>query len=84
MAMPQPKAAWACVNLANSILLKMKLDLSSLYALYWHYLWLSSIEHKIISNCQKEVNRKQQPPTYGLVIDTINNYSWHLSWVNNF
>ena len=31
---PRPKAAWARVNLANSILLKMKLDLSFLYALY--------------------------------------------------
>ena len=36
---PQPKAAWAWVNLANGILLKMKLDLSFLYALYWHYLF---------------------------------------------
>ena len=36
---PWPKAAWAWVNLANSILLKMKLDLSFLYALYWHYLF---------------------------------------------
>ena len=56
----RPKAAWAWVNLATSILLKTKLDLSSLYALYWYYLfkkdaWLSSIEQKIMFNCQKEV-----------------------------
>ena len=84
---PRPKAAWAWVNLANSILLKMKLDLSFLYALYWYYLFnrCMIIKHWAKNYCKlpkRGKNPKQQPSHYGSVIDTINSYSWNFSWVN--
>ena len=67
--------------------------MSSLYALYWHYLFnrCMIIKHwaKIMSNCQIEVKFETatiyiQPSTYGLVINAINSYSWNLTRVNNF
>ena len=46
------------------MLLKTKLGLSSLYALYLTDAYLSSSQQKIMSNCQKEVNKKNPNPGF--------------------
>ena len=61
---PRPKAAWAWVNSANSMLLITKLDLSSLYALCWHYLFNRCIIIKISAkNYVKLPKRGKIPKT---------------------